>query len=34
MFMTGILVNIGSTKERVLGEQATDPLSIGARGDD
>ncbi|MEO6527682.1 MAG: putative peptidoglycan glycosyltransferase FtsW [Gemmatimonadaceae bacterium] len=27
MFLTGILVNIGSTKERVIGERATDPLS-------
>ena len=24
--MTGILVNIGSTRERVYGESATDPL--------
>jgi cell division protein FtsW len=28
MFMTGILVNIGSLKERVIGGGATDPLSI------
>jgi cell division protein FtsW len=28
MFMTGILVNIGSTKERVIGGGATDPLSL------
>lgn len=27
MFMTGLLVNIGSQKERVLGSGATDPLS-------
>jgi cell division protein FtsW len=27
MFMTGILVNIGSSKERVIGSGATDPLS-------
>ncbi|MEP6732095.1 MAG: FtsW/RodA/SpoVE family cell cycle protein, partial [bacterium] len=27
MFMTGILVNIGSLKERVIGSHATDPLS-------
>lgn len=27
MFLTGILVNIGSTKERVIGSGATDPLS-------
>ncbi|MEO7457935.1 MAG: FtsW/RodA/SpoVE family cell cycle protein, partial [Gemmatimonadaceae bacterium] len=26
MFMTGVLVNIGSAKERVLGAGATDPL--------
>jgi cell division protein FtsW len=28
MFLTGILVNIGSDKERVLGSGATDPLSV------
>ncbi|GAC1682554.1 MAG: putative lipid II flippase FtsW [Gemmatimonadaceae bacterium] len=28
--MTGILVNIGSEPERVIGEGATDPLSVGA----
>jgi cell division protein FtsW len=28
MLFTGILVNIGSTKERVIGSGATDPLSI------
>lgn len=28
--MTGILVNIGSERERVFGESATDPLSSGA----
>ena len=27
MFMTGVLVNIGSQKERVIGSGATDPLS-------
>ncbi len=27
MFLTGILVNIGSVKERVIGSSATDPLS-------
>jgi cell division protein FtsW len=27
MFLTGILVNIGSTKERVIGQGATDPLA-------
>jgi len=27
MLMTGILVNIGSQKERVIGEQATNPLA-------
>ena len=30
MFMTGLLVNIGSQKERVLGSGATDPLSTPA----
>ncbi|MFL5608042.1 MAG: FtsW/RodA/SpoVE family cell cycle protein [Gemmatimonadaceae bacterium] len=28
MFLTGILVNIGSTKERVIGSGATDPLAL------
>ena len=28
MFMTGVLVNIGSLKERVIGGDATDPLSL------
>jgi cell division protein FtsW len=28
MFLTGILVNIGSTKERVIGGGATDPLAL------
>jgi cell division protein FtsW len=28
MFLTGILVNIGSTKERVIGGGATDPLTL------
>ena len=27
--MTGILVNIGSTRERVIGSRATDPLAAG-----
>ena len=27
MFLTGVLVNIGSTRERVVGESATDPLA-------
>jgi cell division protein FtsW (lipid II flippase) len=27
LLLTGILVNIGSTKERVIGDAATDPLS-------
>ena len=30
MFLTGILVNIGSTKERVIGSGATDPLAAAA----
>jgi cell division protein FtsW len=30
MFITGILVNIGSAKERVIGESATDPLTRSA----
>jgi cell division protein FtsW len=30
MFMTGMLVNIGSVKERVIGDGATDPLSLPA----
>ena len=30
MFLTGILVNIGSTKERVIGSGATDPLALPA----
>lgn len=29
LVMTGILVNIGSVKERVIGERATDPLATG-----
>jgi cell division protein FtsW len=29
MFLTGILVNIGSTRERVIGGGATDPMSAG-----
>ena len=28
MFLTGVLVNIGSTKERVIGSGATDPLAV------
>lgn len=28
MFLTGILVNIGSTRERVIGAGATDPLAL------
>ena len=27
LLMTGILVNIGSVKERVIGDAATDPLT-------
>ena len=27
MFLTGVLVNIGSMRERVVGSSATDPLS-------
>ena len=30
LLMTGILVNIGSTRERVVGERATDPLAVPA----
>ena len=30
MLFTGILVNIGSTKERVMGSGATDPLAVPA----
>ena len=30
MFLTGVLVNIGSTKERVIGDGATDPLTRSA----
>jgi cell division protein FtsW len=30
MLFTGILVNIGSSRERVLGGRATDPLSVSA----
>ncbi len=29
MFLTGILVNIGSTRERVIGSGATDPTGLG-----
>jgi cell division protein FtsW len=28
LLMTGILVNIGSTREKLIGEQATDPLAL------
>lgn len=31
LLMTGILVNIGSTRERVVGSSATDPLAVTAR---
>jgi cell division protein FtsW len=30
MLFTGILVNIGSEKERVVGSAATDPLAVAA----
>jgi cell division protein FtsW len=30
MFLTGVLVNIGSSRERVVGESATDPLASRA----
>ena len=30
MLFTGILVNIGSSKERVIGSAATDPLALPA----
>lgn len=30
LLMTGILVNIGSVRERVVGERATDPVGISA----
>jgi cell division protein FtsW len=30
MFLTGVLVNIGSRRERVVGESATDPLAARA----
>jgi len=30
LFFTGILVNIGSTKERVVGTMATDPVAVPA----
>ena len=29
LVMTGILVNIGSARERVIGEGATNPLAAG-----
>ena len=28
LFFTGILVNIGSSRERVVGEAATDPIAL------
>jgi cell division protein FtsW len=31
MLMVGLLVNIGSTRERVIGETATDPMLVPAR---
>ncbi len=31
MLMTGMLANIGSARERVVGERATDPLTVPAR---
>ena len=31
MLMTGILVNVGSVRERVLGKRATNPLLVSAR---
>ena len=31
MLMTGMLVNIGSVRERVMGQRATDPLMVPAR---
>ena len=30
LLMTGILVNIGSSRQRVFGEAATDPLALRA----
>ena len=30
LLMTGILVNVGSTREKVVGERATDPLAVPA----
>jgi cell division protein FtsW len=30
MFLTGVLVNVGSVKERVIGSGATDPLALPA----
>ena len=30
LLMTGILVNIGSSRQRVFGETATDPLALRA----
>src|SRR4029079_13211046 len=34
MFLTGVLVNIGSTKERVIGSGADDPLALPATCDE
>jgi cell division protein FtsW len=31
LLMTGILVNIGSNRERVIGGAATDPLALAVR---
>jgi cell division protein FtsW len=33
LLMTGILVNIGSSREKVIGERATDPMAPSTRGD-
>jgi cell division protein FtsW len=30
LLMTGILINIGSTREKVYGARATDPLALRA----
>jgi cell division protein FtsW len=32
LLMTGILVNIGSSRERVIGDRATDPMAPVPRG--
>jgi cell division protein FtsW len=31
LLMTGMLANIGSVRERVVGQRATDPLMVPAR---